>query len=169
MRCRHGEPLLPGPPVGPRQQRRRPGRRRQGDRGIPLLPTAITYSAIDLSNGIAPASDGTIYFEVDGIYMINVTYNFYHTAPLTADRGFVWYQKSGVDVPESNRIITLNQNIKENTLSVSYMVQINAMASGGFDTIQLFFTTTSTDLSLFYNMATNPKTSSVICNVFQIA
>ena len=136
---------------------------------IPLLPTAIAYSSIDLSDGISPASDGTINFSVEGIYMVNVTYNFAHISLLTADFGYVWYQLSGVDVPESNRIVTFNQNIKESTLSVSYMVKIGALMSGGFDTIQLFFTATSTDILLFYDNGTSPKTSSVNCNVFQIA
>ena len=136
---------------------------------VPLLPTPIAYSSIDLSGGISPAPDGTISFDVGGIYMVDVTYNFLHLALTTADNGYVWYQKSGVNVPESNRIIMLNPNIKVNTLSVSYMVEIGALIGGGFDTIQLFFTTTSTDLRLYYDNGTSPKTSSVICNVFQIA
>jgi hypothetical protein len=135
---------------------------------LPLLPTAITYSTIDLSNGIYPEADGTIYFEVEGTFMVDVTYNFYNNAPMSTNSGYVWCQKSGVDVPESTRLITLNPNPSKNTLSVSYMVEISDVSA---DTIQLFFTTSSTDLQLKYDNSVSgiPSVSSVICNVFQIA
>ena len=135
---------------------------------LPLLPTAITYSTIDLSKDVQPASDGIIYFQVEGVYMFDVTYNFYHNAPMTTDTGYVWYQKSGVNVPESTRLIRLNPNINSNTLSVSYMVSINDLQN---DTIQFYFTASSTDLQLKYDNSVSsiPSVSSVICNVFQIA
>jgi hypothetical protein len=135
---------------------------------LPLTPTAIAYSTIDLSQGIAPASDGKISFSVSGIYMVDVTYNFYHNAPLTTDTGYVWYQKGGIDVPESTRLIRISPNISANTLSVSYMVEIIDITS---DVIQLYFTASSTDLQLKYDnsISSIPSVSSVICNVFQIA
>ena len=135
---------------------------------IPLMPTPIFLEYTDLQEGInQPMSDGIIYFDNAGIYMIDATLLFRHNSPISADTGYVWYQKGGVDVPETTRSIRLNTNIYQTTLSVSYMVKINAVS----DTIQLFFTTSSTDVQLYYDNSVSsiPNGSSAIVNVFQIA
>jgi hypothetical protein len=135
---------------------------------IPFIATQIALPITDLADGISVQSDGTIDFTIKGIYMLDATINFLHSAPLSADTGYVWYQKGGVDVADSTRLIRLNPNINTNTLSVSYMFTFSGAVS---DNIKLFFTTSSTDLSIHYDNSVSsiPSVSSVICNVFQIA
>ena len=132
----------------------------------PLSPTQIALPTTFMSNGISVQTDGTIDFTANGVYMLEATINFFHSAPLTADTGYVWYQIGGFNIPDSTRLIRLNQNIFTNTLSVSYMFSLDYLT----ENIKLFFTASSTDISIQYaNGGTNPNISSVICNVFQIA
>ena len=135
---------------------------------VPLESTQISTAYTDESVGVSvnPLS-GNIEFTTVGIYMVEATILFRHNSPLSADSGYVWIQKDGVNVAESTRSIRLNQNINITTLTLSYMVNIASVS----DTLRLYFTTTSTDVEIYYDSTVSgiPNASSVIVNVFQIA
>lgn len=136
---------------------------------IPLTATPINTATTNLSNGVSVnLISGNIEFENGGIYMVEATIIFRHSSPFSADTGYVWIEKRGLNVAESTRSIRLNQNINISTLSVSYMVNIG---NPSFDTIRLYFTASSTDIGIYYDGSVSeiPNSSSVIVNVFQIA
>lgn len=135
---------------------------------VPFDSTPINTETTNESNGVSvnPLSRN-IEFTTFGIYMVEATILFRHNSPLSADSGYVWIQKGGLDVAESTRSIRLNQNINITTLTVSYMVNIASVS----DTLRLYFTTSSTDVEIYYDSTVSgiPNSSSVIINVFQIA
>ena len=132
-----------------------------------LIPQPIGLEITDISEGIIINADGTIGVTEIGIYMVEATIVFSHNAPLTADTGYVYLVKGGVDVVGSTRLLRLNVNINAFTLSLSYLVNITDPQA---ETLALYFTATSTDIQIEYStFATIPNASSVICNVFQIA
>ena len=129
-------------------------------------PISTEYTDESVGVSVNPLS-GNIEFTTVGIYMVEATILFRHNSPLSADSGYVWIQKDGVNVAESTRSIRLNQNINITTLTLSYMVNIASVS----DTLRLYFTTTSTDVEIYYDSTVSgiPNSSSVIINVFQIA
>lgn len=131
-----------------------------------LIPQAIGLEITDESDGVS-VSSGVISFTTTGVYMMEVTILFKHISPITSDTGYVWYEKGGVQVASTTRLIKGNPNIDNSTLTLSYMVEI---ADTSTDTIQFYFTATSIDLSISrLTSASYPSGSSVILNVFQIA
>jgi hypothetical protein len=136
--------------------------------GSPYDSTPISTELTNESNGVSvnPLS-GNIEFTTFGLYMVEATILFRHNAPLSADTGFVWIQKGGLNVAGSTRETRLNQNIFLTTLTLSYMVNIASVS----DTIRLYFTTSSIDVEIYYDNTVSgiPNSSSVIINVFQIA
>ena len=132
-----------------------------------LPPTIVDLEITDESNGVSVLS-GVMSFTTIGKYMLDATILFRNGSPLSANSGYVWIRKNGVDVPESRRLITLYQSISMNVLAVSYLFNIELIS----DTIELYFTTTSdTDMAIYYDSTVIgiPNASSVIVNVFQIA
>ena len=130
-------------------------------------PTIVDLEITDESNGVSVLS-GVMSFTTIGKYMLDATILFRNGSPLSANSGYVWIRKNGVDVPESRRLITLYQSISMNVLAVSYLFNIELIS----DTIELYFTTTSdTDMAIYYDSTVIgiPNASSVIVNVFQIA
>jgi len=135
---------------------------------IPLIATPINTEYTDESIGVSVnLISGNIEFTTFGIYMVEATILFRHNSPLSADSAYVWIEKGGFTVAESTRSIRLNQNINITTLSVSYMVNIGSVS----DTLRLYFTTSSTDVEIYYDSSVSgiPNSSSVIVNIFQIA
>jgi hypothetical protein len=130
------------------------------------LPTNVGLEYTDESDGVS-VSSGAIAFTTTGKYMLDATILFKNNSPMSANSGYVWIRKNGSDVDESRRLITLYQSIDTNVLTLSYLVNIEFDS----DTIELYFTTTSTDMEIYYDTSVTgiPNASSVICNVFQIA
>jgi len=138
-------------------------------------PISIAFDSVPISTELTEESNGVsvnplsgnIEFTTFGRYMVEATILFRHNAPLSADTGFVWIQKGGFNVAGSTRQTRLNQNIFLTTLTVSYMVNIASES----DTIRLYFTTSSTDVEIYYDNTVSgiPNSSSVIINIFQIA
>ena len=135
---------------------------------IALTTKAINTETTNESDGVSiNLLSGNIEFDTAGIYMVEATILFHHNSPLSADLAYVWIEKSGFNVAESTRSVSLNQNINMTTLTLSYMVNIGLTT----DTIRLYFTTSSIDVEVYYDNSVSgiPNSSSVIVNVFQIA
>ena len=131
-----------------------------------LPPTIVGLEYTDESEGIS-VSSGVIAFDIPGKYMLDATILFKNNSPTSANSGYVWIRKNGSDVDESRRLITLYESIDTNVLTLSYLVKIEFDS----DTIELYFTTSSTDIEIYYDSSVSgiPNASSVIVNVFQIA
>lgn len=134
---------------------------------IPLNPSIIDLEITDLSDGVS-VSNGTISFTTTGKYILEATILFKNNELILANSGYVWIRKNGANVLESRRLITLYESIDINVLTLSYLFDVTLDS----DTIELYFTTTSVDMAIYYDgviITGLPNCSSVICNVFQIA
>lgn len=131
-----------------------------------LPPTIVGLEITDESDGVS-VSSGVLAFTTTGKYMLDATIVFKNNSLLSVNSGYVWIRKNGTNVPESRRLITLYQSININVLTLSYLFDIRFSS----DTIELYFTTTSMDMEIYYDTSVSgiPNASSVICNVFQIA
>lgn len=134
----------------------------------PLSSQAITIDFNGINNGISMATDGTISFTTDGVYMLESSIQFSHSGTTTADDGYVWLEKSGVFESDTTRVIRVNPNIREIVLSVSYMVQIVANT----DTCKFMWSADTTDVFLAQLTPPTPlnvyPAASAIINVYQI-
>jgi len=133
---------------------------------IPLNATNVGLEFTDESDGVS-VSSGVLAFTTTGKYMLDATIVFKNNSLLSVNSGYVWIRKNGTNVPQSRRLITLYQSININVLTLSYLFDIGLSS----DTIELYFTTTSMDMEIYYDSSVGgiPNASSVICNVFQIA
>jgi hypothetical protein len=133
-----------------------------------LPPTIVGLEITDESDGVS-VSSGVLAFTTTGYYMVEATIVFINSSISGINNGYVWIRKNGVNVPESRRLITLDvvNHIDKNVLTLSYLVYIRFDS----DTIELYFSTTSTDMEIYYDSSVSsiPNASSVIVNVFQIA
>ena len=131
-----------------------------------LLAQQIGLEITDNADGVGLNADGTIGFSKIGYYMVEATIVFLHTGAITTDTGYVYLVLGGVNILGSTRIIRLSPNVNTNTLSVSYLIHITDTSA---ETLELYFTATSTDVKIDYTtFATIPNSSSVIVNIFQI-
>tara|TARA_R110000822_G_scaffold214257_2_gene349337 strand:- start:412 stop:930 length:519 start_codon:yes stop_codon:yes gene_type:complete len=143
--------------------------RSQLTQGVTLLlpPTNVGLEYTDESDGVSVSISGAIAFTTTGKYMLDATILFKNNSPMSANSGYVWIRKNGVDVDESRRLITLYQSVNMNVLTLSYLFDIGRNT----DTIELYFSTSSPDMEIYYDTSVSgmPNASSVIVNVFQIA
>jgi hypothetical protein len=138
----------------------------------PNTEIQIAIEQTNFSNGVSCASDGTISFTHEGMYMIELTLQFTHQAPITNDYVYVWFKQNGANQYMTTREMILNSTIRSGVMSLSYMVAIYPFPYA-LPTISLFWSATSSDIILdtIFTPIGKPQsdTPSVICNVFQIA
>lgn len=130
----------------------------------------ILIENTEFSNGVSVVSDRDIIFTQAGVYLINVSAEFFHNAPFSSDSAFIWLKKNGSNIDFTTRISKLNSTVNNVVLSVSYLVEINATILS-FDSIGVYWTADSTDIILQsqgFIIADYPNSPSVIVNVCKI-
>jgi hypothetical protein len=141
---------------------------------IDLSENQVALEVTDTTFGVSAGTDGTISFTNQGMYMIELTLQFAHANPptTTSDYAYVWLAQNGGALPQTTRQIILNATMRENVLTLSYLVSVYPFPTS-LPTLQVFWTATTTDLLLAYIPApmgsVYPNNPSVICNVFQVA
>lgn len=133
----------------------------------------VALEFTDSSLGISTASDGTISFTNEGMYLVNISLQLSHASPpaISNDYAYVWISQSGSYVPQTTRQIILNQNIREGVLSVSYLIAVYPFPFA-LPTFEIYWTTTSNDIFLAYIPASvgavQPNNPSVMVNIVQV-
>ena len=130
-------------------------------------PTAMKLNTIFLSNGVSVVSGTKITVANTWVYNVQFSAQFYRSSGGTKETIDIWLRKNGVDVPQSNTKITLENNGIFVVAARNWLIQLNA----GED-CEIMWSVTSNTIRIASEpenlIVPHPATPSVIATCVQV-
>jgi len=128
----------------------------------------FTLDTTDFANGVSVVSGSRITISTGGVYNLQFSAQFSRAGGAGFSTADVWLSKNGANVADTNGQVNIPQSGGKTIASWNYLIQAN---SG--DYFQLYWSSTDTNLEVFYAAAgtnpTRPVTPAIIVTVQQVA
>ena len=145
--------------------------------GISVLPQScptaldvidVTPEVTLLSQDITCGTDGTLTYNLNGLYALNFSLQMIRrTGGGSGENFFVWLMLNGSNINNSTTSYVVNSNLRYNVASLDFLLQLSAN-----DEVKILWTTDNTDIELVYEDSPitypYPDIPSVIVNTWKI-
>lgn len=134
---------------------------------IANTPTAMLFGNMSLSNGVGLASPSAIDIFIDGIYNIQFSGQIFRTSGSSTQHIDIWLRIGGLDVPESNTRINVNDHSIYHVAAWNWFAQLTTG-----QTVEIMFAVSNATIELRSEVANliipHPETPSVIVTINRI-
>jgi len=131
---------------------------------------AINISSTATASGVSIQSGNRITVDHDGIYNIQFSLQLIKTSNNNGDAD-IWLRYNGVDVPNSNGIVTLIDGSKGSSKTITACNFVQAMTASSY--CQIYWSAADTGLTIYavgtQSSPTRPATPSIIVTVDKIS
>jgi len=131
---------------------------------------AINISSTATASGVSIVSGNRITVDHDGIYNIQFSLQLIKTSNNNGDAD-IWLRYNGVDVPNSNSIVTLIDGSKGSSKTITAWNFVQAMTASSY--CQIYWSAADTGLTIYavgtQSTPTRPATPSMIVTVDKIS
>lgn len=136
--------------------------------GLPLSVVDVTPEVTLLSQDITAGTDGTLTYNLGGLYALNFSLQMIRrTGGGSGENFWVWLLLNGFNVSNSATSYVVNSNLRYNVASLDFLLQLNAG-----DQVKIVWTTDNSDIELLFESAPTgrpyPDIPSVIVNSWKI-
>lgn len=134
---------------------------------IANTPTAMLFGNISMSNGVGLASPSAINIFTDGVYNIQFSGQIFRTSGSSSEHIDIWLRVGGLDVPESNTRINVNDHSIYHVASWNWFAQLTTG-----QTVEIMFSVSNATIEIRSEVANliipHPETPSVIVTINRI-
>lgn len=129
-------------------------------------PTLVTVNTKDYESDIAVVNSSKFKVTYAGVYNVQFSFQFHGlSGGGSGTTTQIWFAKNGVNIPQSNTKVTVNNNSPYIVASWNFFQQLNAN-----DYLQIYWQTDNTQIKIEASSASpNPSIPSVIVTMNQIA
>jgi len=134
------------------------------------IARAININSTATASGVSIVSSNRISVDHDGIYNIQFSLQLIKTTANNGDAD-IWLRYNGVDVPNSNTVVTITDGSKGSNKNVAAWNFVQAMTASSY--CQIYWSAADTGLSIYaigtQSSPTRPATPSIIVTVDKIS
>jgi len=134
------------------------------------IARAINISSTATASGVSIVSGNRITVAHDGLYNIQFSLQLVKTTANNGDAD-IWLRYNGVDVPNSNTVVTITDGSKGSNKNVAAWNFVQAMTASSY--CQIYWSAADTGLSIYaigtQSSPTRPATPSIIVTVDKIS